>query len=134
MGQFRLSPFFPKNRTRPVCREFFGRVYCEFLFVAQRRINKASAQRTTTQIAGANLRFDRIAVMSAEMPKAKAIRNQKTVPRRILRPRSWQTLRAASPETSNCPAISCQLAPVAAMYVIIGDKFLLRSGCAETRY
>ena len=47
--------------------------------------------------------FDWIAVIRAEMPKAVAMRNEKTAPKRIRSPRSWQALSNASPETSSCP-------------------------------
>src|SRR6266567_5138131 len=63
---------FPETLSRGLGK-FFSTDY-EFLLLRERRIhhkiNKVSEQRTTTQIAGANRRFDRIAVTRAEMPKA----------------------------------------------------------------
>jgi hypothetical protein len=73
--------------------------------------------------------FDRIAVTRAEMPKAMLIKNQKTAPRRSRNPTSWQAFINANPETSNCPAIDFQLAPITKYMVISG--FPLRFFTAE---
>jgi len=68
--------------------------------------------------------FDRIAAISAEMPNVIALRDQKIAPRRSRNPRSWQTLSNASPETSNCPAMDCQLEVNRAIYILF-ESFLL---------
>ena len=67
--------------------------------------------------------FDWVAVIRAEMPKAMAMRNQNVAPTRARSPISWQTLSEASPETSNCPAIDCQLAPIPAIYMVVAAFF-----------
>jgi hypothetical protein len=56
--------------------------YVEVLRGLERRIKKASKQRTTAQIAAAYERFARTAVTKAEMPKAMAIKNPKAAPTR----------------------------------------------------
>ena len=62
--------------------------YAEVLRSHQRRINKVSEKRTTAQIATADQRFARIAVIRAEMPNAMAIKKPKAAPMRARNPMS----------------------------------------------
>ena len=62
--------------------------YAAALRSHQRRIKKASEQRTIAQITAAYERFARIAVTRAEMPKAMAIKNLKAAPIRARNPMS----------------------------------------------
>lgn len=114
------SPRFPVSNRR----QNQGRLLCRPRI--QRRINQASKQRTTAQIATAPRMFPWIAVIRAEMPNAVAIRIPEAAPTRVPNPRSCLTLTRITADASNCPATHHQPAPIPAILPLAIDTPQLR--------
>ena len=114
----------PHYSSTALLYSYLRHPYCGFLLFClrriHRRINKDSKQTITAQIATPLRSFRLIAVTRAEMPNAKAIKIPKAAPIRVRNPRSCLTLTSITAEVTNCPAIDHQLAPMPAIYVVIG--------------